>query len=75
MATRLMASGIDSQTARLITGHKDAATFEQYRQLQRTAILQAGKKLESSQKTLRVHVSKRPGDCGISRRYDRRLKK
>lgn len=50
MATRLMASGIDSQTARMITGHKDAATFEQYRQLQRAAILQAGKKLESSQK-------------------------
>jgi hypothetical protein len=54
MATRLMATaGIDSQTARLITGHKDAATFEQYRQLQRTAILQAGKRLESSQKPLR----------------------
>lgn len=54
MATRLMATdGIDLQTARMITGHKDAATFEQYRQLQRTAILQAGKKLESNQKTVR----------------------
>jgi integrase len=51
MATRLMATpGIDSQTARLITGHKDAATFEQYRQIQRTAILQAGRKMEKAQK-------------------------
>jgi integrase len=50
MATRLMESGIDSQTARLITGHKDAATFEQYRQLRRDAILQAGRKLERAQR-------------------------
>ena len=53
MATRLLDRGIDSQTARLITGHKDAATFEQYRQLQRAAILSAGRKIESSQKNLR----------------------
>jgi len=53
MATRLLDRGIDSQTARMITGHKDAATFEQYRQLQRTAILRAGRKMESSQKNLR----------------------
>ncbi len=30
----------------MITGHKDAATFEQYRQIRRDAILQAGRKLE-----------------------------
>jgi integrase len=46
MATRLLDRGIDSQTARMITGHKDAATFEQYRQLQRAAILQAARKME-----------------------------
>lgn len=50
MATRLMDSGIESQTARMITGHKDAATFEQYRQLQRRAILRAGRKLEKAQR-------------------------
>ena len=50
MATRLMATGIDSQTARMITGHKDAATFEQYRQIRRDAILQAGRKLEKAQR-------------------------
>jgi integrase len=50
MATRLMGAGIDSQTARMITGHKDASTFEQYRQLQRTAILEAGRTLEKAQK-------------------------
>jgi integrase len=50
MATRLMASGIDSQTARMITGHKDAATFEKYRQLRRDVILQAGRKMEKAQR-------------------------
>lgn len=50
MATRLLDSGIDSQLARAITGHKDAATFEQYRQLQRAAILRAGRKLEKAQR-------------------------
>jgi len=50
MATRLMATGIDSQTARMITGHKDAATFEQYRQIRRDVILQAGRKLEKAQR-------------------------
>lgn len=49
-ATRLMATGIDSQTARMITGHKDAATFKQYRQIRRDAILQAGHKLEKVQR-------------------------
>jgi integrase len=47
MAVRLMEAGIDSQMARKITGHRDAATFERYRVLQRAAILQAGKALEA----------------------------
>ena len=46
----MMGAGIDSQTARQITGHKDAATFEQYRQLLTGAILKAGRKLEKAQK-------------------------
>ncbi len=51
MATRLMATpGVDSQTARMITGHKDAATFEQYRQIRRDVILKAGRKLEKAQR-------------------------
>jgi site-specific recombinase XerD len=50
MAVRLMDSGIDSQVARKITGHKDAATFKKYRVLQRAAILEAGKVMESRQK-------------------------
>jgi integrase len=45
-AVNLMAAGIDSQTARRITGHKDARTFEGYRVLLRNDILAAGKVLE-----------------------------
>jgi integrase len=45
MAVNLMAAGMDSQTARKITGHRDAFTFERYRVLQRGAILEAGAKL------------------------------
>jgi integrase len=53
MATRVMATGADSQTARKITGDKDAATFEQYRQIRSDAILQAGRKLEKAQRANR----------------------
>jgi len=45
-AVNLMAAGVDSQTARKITGHKDAATFEQYRVLVDSALQEAGRKLE-----------------------------
>ena len=50
MAVNLMAAGIDSQTARKITGHRDAATFERYRVLQQAAIIDAGAKLEGQLK-------------------------
>jgi hypothetical protein len=38
----------------MITGHKGAATFEQYRQIRRDAILQAGRKLEKAQRAKKV---------------------